>query len=139
MHEFVRLGTPDQALEHRNFWLDKGVEVFKSVGLAVEPVVANDPFFGDGARVMKATQREQTLKHELVCAITSAERPTAIASTNYHLDHFGETFGIRTADGHAAHSACIGFGLERVTLALFKTHGLRPGEWPAPVRDVLSL
>jgi seryl-tRNA synthetase len=139
MHEFVRLGSPDQALEHRNFWLEKGVEVFKSVGLPVEPVVANDPFFGRGGKVQKAIQREQNLKYEFVIPICSTEKPTAIGSSNYHLDHFGVAFDIRTHDGEVAHSACVGFGLERIALALFKTHGFELARWPGEVRDVLGL
>jgi seryl-tRNA synthetase len=88
---------------------------------------------------MKATQREQGLKFELVVPITSRERPTAVASSNYHLDHFGLAFDIRTADGAVAHSACIGFGLERIALALFSTHGMDPDLWPHDVRSVLEL
>ena len=48
---------------------------------------------------------------------------TAVASFNYHQDHFGEAFGIELHDGSRAHSACLGFGLERITLALFAAHG----------------
>ena len=139
MHEFVRLGTPDEALEHRGYWLEKGVEIFRSVGLAVTPVIANDPFFGRGGKVQKAMQREQNLKYEFVIPICSTEKPTAIGSCNYHLDHFGLAFDIRTAGGEIAHSACVGFGLERVALALFKTHGFAIGKWPGEVRDVLGL
>jgi seryl-tRNA synthetase len=139
MHEFVRLGTPDEALEHRDYWLQRGQEIFRSVGLEVEPVIANDPFFGRGGKVQKALQREQNLKYEFVIPICSTEKPTAIGSSNYHLDHFGSVFNIKTADGEVAHSACVGFGLERVALALFKTHGLEPDSWPGGVRDVLAL
>ena len=139
MHEFVRLGTPEEALEHRQFWLGKGAEIFASVGLEVRKVLANDPFFGRGGKVQKAMQREQDLKYEFVIPICSTEKPTAIGSCNYHLDHFGEAFGIRTHDGAVAHSACVGFGLERVALALFKTHGLDAARWPREVRDVLDL
>jgi seryl-tRNA synthetase len=139
MHEFVRLGTPDEALEHRDYWLQRGQQIFRSVGLEVEPVIANDPFFGRGGKVQKALQREQNLKYEFVIPICSTEKPTAIGSSNYHLDHFGSVFDIKTADGEVAHSACVGFGLERVALALFKTHGLEPDSWPGSVRDVLAL
>jgi len=139
MHEFVRLGSPQEALEHRAFWLDKGAEIFNSVGLPVETVVANDPFFGRGGKVQKAMQREQALKFEFVIPICSQEKPTAIGSCNYHVDHFGVAFDIRTADGQVAHSACVGFGLERIALALFKRHGLDVGGWPREVRDVLAL
>jgi len=139
MHELVRLGTPDEALAHRDHWLALGQEVFRSVGLEVTPVIANDPFFGRGGKVQKAIQREQNLKYEFVIPICSGEKPTAIGSCNYHLDHFGAAFDIRTHDGAVAHSACVGFGLERVALALYRTHGLEVGTWPREVRDVLCL
>lgn len=137
--EYVRLGTADQALEHRNSWLKRGQEILAAVGLDARPVVANDPFFGRGGQMLAATQVEQDLKYELVVPIATAEKPTAIASCNYHLDHFGHAFEIKTADGKPAHSACIGFGLERIALALFKTHGFDPGQWPAGVKRVLAL
>ncbi len=138
-HEYVRLGTAEQALEHRDYWLKRGKEMLESVGLAVTAVVANDPFFGRGGRVMRATQREQDLKFELIVAVSSAEKPTAVVSSNCHLDHFGDTFNIKTSDGKPAHSACVGFGLERVTLALLKTHGFDPQLWSREVRDVLCM
>lgn len=139
MREYVRIGTPEQALEHRNLWLTRAEEMLHAVGLDVKPVLANDPFFGRGGRVMAATQREQELKYELVVPVTSEEVPTAVASCNYHLDHFGHSFDIHTDDGAVAHSACVGFGLERVALALFKTHGFATARWPAQVRGVLEL
>ena len=139
MHEFVRLGTPGEAMEHRGYWLEKGAEIFESVGLATECVVANDPFFGRGGKIQKAIQVEQNLKYEFVVPICSTEKPTAIGSANCHLDHFGVAFDIRTADGAVAHSACVGFGLERIALALFKTHGLELAAWPREVRDVLAV
>jgi seryl-tRNA synthetase len=84
-------------------------------------------------------QREQNLKYEFVIPICSTDKPTAIGSCNYHLDHFGAVFDIRTSDGNVAHSACVGFGLERVALALFKAHGFRLEAWPREVRDVLDI
>lgn len=137
--EFVRMGTAEQALEHREYWLKVGQEVLNSVGLHVEAVVANDPFFGRGGRMMAAAQKEQDLKFELVHAVATSEKPTAITSCNYHLDHFGHAFDFRTADGQYAHTACIGFGLERIALALFMTHGFDPDHWPSDVKSVLAL
>lgn len=137
--EFVRLGTAEEALAHRNLWLKLGQKMLNSVGLKVQPVIANDPFFGRGGRMMAATQKEQDLKYELVIAIASTEKPTAITSCNCHLDHFGHSFEIYTPDGGHAHSACIGFGLERIALALFKTHGFDPDHWPSDVKSVLGL
>ncbi len=137
--EYVRLGTADQAREHRDYWLKLGTEILNNVGLDVQAVVANDPFFGRGARIMAATQKEQVLKFELVYPVASADKPTAITSCNCHLDHFGKTFDIRTPDGEPAHTACIGFGLERIALALFVKHGFDPDHWPTDVKNVLEL
>ena len=137
--EYVKLGTPEQAIAHRNYWLDKGLEMLQSVGLEVTKVIANDPFFGRGGRVMAATQQEQELKFELVVPIASSEKLTAVSSSNCHLDHFGSEFNIKTQDGNNAHTACIGFGLERITLALLRKNGFDPDKWPTEVRGVLEL
>jgi seryl-tRNA synthetase len=137
--EYVRLGTPDEAVAHRDKWIRRALEIHSSLGLDVRKEVANDPFFGRGGRMMKATQREQDLKYEIVCPITSEEKPTAITSSNCHLDHFGLAFDIRSSDGAVAHTSCVGFGLERIALALFRTHGMDPDKWPAEVRSVLEL
>ncbi|KQT90928.1 hypothetical protein ASG49_14550 [Marmoricola sp. Leaf446] len=137
MHELVHVGTPSSAVAHRDAWLERGLRTLRDLGLPVEPVVANDPFFGRAGRMLAANQRATELKYEIVCAVTSTEKPTAIASANYHEDHFGSPFGILAEDGSPAHSACFGFGLERVALALFAVHGLHPGGWPAEVRDRL--
>jgi seryl-tRNA synthetase len=135
--EFVYLGDPDGARAFRDLWVRRAVDLFGELGLHVEAGVANDPFFGRAGRMIASGQREQTLKIEIVTPICSAEAPTAIASGNCHLDHFAEPFGIRTADGTVAHTACIGFGMERVALALLATHGLDPAGWPPSVRDRL--
>jgi hypothetical protein len=59
--------------------------------------------------------------------------PTALASFNHHVDHFASTYGIELADGGTAHTACLGFGHERIVLALLRTHGLDPSRWPTAV------
>lgn len=138
MREFVRIGTPAQAEGHREYWLKKGEEILKSLGLEVQVVVANDPFFGRGGKLRKASQREQVLKHEFVVPICGLTESTAVGSVNYHLDSFGSKFNIFTQDGQTAHSACLGFGLERVTLALLKKHGLKLSDWPEEVKALLE-
>jgi seryl-tRNA synthetase len=137
MREFVYVGSPEMALAHRDRWLERALAILRGLGLPVDAVVANDPFFGRMGRMLAANQRETTLKYEVVCPVSSAQNPTAIASANYHLDHFGVPFEISTADGSVAHSACVGFGLERITLALLRTHGLDPAGWPEPVTSLL--
>lgn len=136
-HEFVYIGDPAGAVSHRDAWLARGLDLLRSLGLEVEQVVANDPFFGRAGRMLVANQRETALKFEIVCPVSSDESPTAISSANYHLDHFGLPFAIETADGEVAHTACIGFGLERITLALLARHGFEPDRWPAATRQLL--
>jgi seryl-tRNA synthetase len=134
MQEYVRMGAPDEVRAWIDGWRTRGAELLASVGLAPDTAPANDPFFGRGGKMLAANQREQKLKFELLYPITSTEAPTAIASFNYHQDHFGSLFQLETAGGEVAHTACVGFGLERIALALFRTHGFDPKEWPASVR-----
>lgn len=138
MHELVRLAARDEVLDWHAGWIDRGGELLASVGLATEIVPASDPFFGRVGRMLASSQREQNLKLERVFPI-AAEKPTPIMSLNYHQDHFGLDFEIRTSDGEVAHSACLAFGLERVTLALFREHGLDTETWPDGVRGLLGL
>lgn len=138
MREYVRIGKPVEVTAWRSGWLDRGLEMMRALGLDVHIALANDPFFGRTGRMLAANQREQELKYELVVPITSTDNPTAVLSFNYHQDLFGGLYGIRV-DGATAHTGCVGFGMERVTLALLKTHGLDPSSWPASVKDLLRL
>jgi seryl-tRNA synthetase len=135
-HELVRIGEPDVVLEWRAEWAQLGLELLRRLGLAAELDAASDPFFGRRGRMLAANQRAQDLKLELLVPIAGPE-PTACASFNHHIDHFGQTFGITLSDGSAAHTACLGFGHERIVLALLRTHGLEPGAWPRRVRAEL--
>lgn len=137
VREGVRLGTPDEVAAWREGWLSKGHAFLESLGLSVLRDVASDPFFGRGGRMMKATQREQALKLELLVPIFGEEAPTACASFNYHQAHFGHVFHINSHTGETAHTACLGFGLDRIALALFEAHGLEPETWPGEVRGRL--
>lgn len=137
MHELVLLGTPEQALEHRRVWLELGRELLVSLGLDITVVEANDPFFGRAGKMLAAGQREAQLKYELVTEVYPGHE-TAISSGNCHEAHFGENFSI-TAQGQPAHSACYGFGLERIVLALAATHGFDTAQWPQEVRALLDL
>ena len=138
-HEFVYVGDEAGARHHRDVWVERSLDLLGSLELDVRPDVANDPFFGRSGQLLAASQRADALKIEALCAICSEEAPTAIASSNCHLDHFGVAYGIALDDGTVAHSACVGFGLERIALALLHTHGLDIRRWPAPVRRRLGL
>jgi len=137
VREFVRAGKPDDVVAWRDMWLERGVALLASLGLPAASDVASDPFFGRAGRMMANSQVEQQLKFEVLVPVISFDEPTAICSFNYHQDKFGKAFDIRTHDGEVAHTACLGFGMERVTMALFVTHGYSPAEWPPEVRALL--
>jgi seryl-tRNA synthetase len=136
-HEFVYVGEPENALAHRDMWLQRGLDLLSALDLEVTAEEANDPFFGRAGRMLAANQRATALKFEITCEVGSAMAPTAITSANCHESHFGDSFDIRTSGGYAAHSACIGFGLERITLALLRRHGPDTDRWPVHVRAAL--
>jgi seryl-tRNA synthetase len=136
MRELVRAGEPDTVAAWREGWRDRSIELLRRIGLDAHFDVAADPFFGRSGRMLAASQREQALKFEILAPIAGPE-PTAIASFNYHQDHFGSAYGIELADGSTAHTACLGFGLERIVLALLRTHGLDVERWPGDVKSEL--
>lgn len=137
MREYVCMGSEKHVTDFRQSWMDRGVEMMKTVGLDVTIDVANDPFFGRAGKMLANNQRDQNLKFELLIPITSTAKPTACMSFNYHQDAFGTKWGLNFTDGSVVHTACVGFGLERIALALFHTHGLDVKEWPESVRKAL--
>ena len=120
-------------------WFERAQDFINELSLPYTIDIANDPFFGRSGRLMAESQRESKLKYEMLVAVNSEATPTACMSFNYHLNHFGEAWGIYLADGSEAHSGCVGLGLERIALALFKHHGLDSAAWPAKVRSTLRL
>jgi seryl-tRNA synthetase len=121
----------------RQKWIARGSLLVNLLQLPFEIDLANDPFFGRGGKIVADSQREQQLKFELLVPVATPDKPTACLSFNYHMEHFGEIWNIRQADDSLAHTACVGFGMERTTLALFRHHGLDVAQWPAPVRALL--
>jgi seryl-tRNA synthetase len=137
--EIVRIGAPETVAAWRDSWRDRSVRLLESVGLDVRFDVASDPFFGRSGRLLARSQRAQELKFEVLVQIAGPE-PTAVASFNYHQDYFSSTYGIAINNGGGpAHTACLGFGLERITLALFRAHGFDVDSWPAAVREELGI
>jgi seryl-tRNA synthetase len=134
--ELVRIAEPETVSAWRDKWRDRAVAILRSLGIDATFSIASDPFFGRAGRLMTISQREQALKFEVVAPIASPE-PTAVASFNYHREHFSHAHGLVMEDGTEAHTACLGFGMERCTLALLHKHGLDPETWPSPVRETL--
>lgn len=136
MRELVRCDVADAVGAWRDSWRDRALAFLQSLGLPAAFDEANDPFFGRSGRMLARSQRAQKLKFEILVPI-GGEGPTAVASFNAHGDHFSSVFGLASDDG-PLHTACLGFGLERVVLALLFTHGTCVGDWPADVLAELA-
>jgi seryl-tRNA synthetase len=139
MREFVQIGVSDVITEFRNQWMIRAKILAAELELPCVVEVASDPFFGRVGQVMAVSQLQQSLKFELLIPYHSAAVPTACMSFNYHRDHFGQVWGIKTAAGEAAHTGCVAFGIDRLAVALFCVHGTKPENWPVSTRMALGI
>jgi seryl-tRNA synthetase len=139
MREYVCVGSSEQVQDFRARWMARAEELAQRLHLPFRLASASDPFFGRVGKLAAMVQVEQELKFEWLIPILSEEHPTACMSFNYHRDHFGTTWDIKTKHGETAHTACVAFGLDRLTLALFSTHGIDLRSWPTGVRESLLL
>jgi seryl-tRNA synthetase len=137
--EFVRIGTPPQIAAFRDDWMQRAKGLIERLGLPCSVDVANDPFFGRIGTLMANNQREQELKFELLIPVNDGAGPTACGSVNCHLDHFGYIWGLVNEAGVRCHTACCAFGMERLTIAMFRHHGLNLAQWPGSLRDLLEI
>ncbi len=139
MREYVHVGTAEQILDFRARWMKRAESFAGQLGLPYRIAQASDPFFGRGGKLMAISQVEQELKFELLVPVHSEDEPTACMSFNYHRDHFGTTWSLHTASGATAHTGCVAFGVDRLALALFATHGVDLPQWPTRVRQALMV
>jgi len=139
MREYVCVGESEVTVAFRKRWMARAEELAQELALPYTLQAASDPFFGRVGKMMAMSQVEQQLKFELLIPVNSEEQPTACMSFNYHQDHFGTTWGLHTDARQVAHTACVAFGLDRLGLALFATHGLDLQKWPASARETLSV
>ncbi len=139
MREFVAMGAPDQVIAFRECWMARGRELAELLGLPHTLEPASDPFFGRTGKLLAMSQIEQSAKFELLIPVRRGDAPTACMSFNYHRDHFGTKWGLCTEAGEVAHTGCTAFGMDRLALALFSTHGLDIEAWPARTREALAL
>ncbi|WKD57214.1 Amino acid--[acyl-carrier-protein] ligase [Corynebacterium capitovis DSM 44611] len=140
MRELVYAGDATTAAQFRLGWVTRVSELLRSLGLPVEEVIANDPFFGRAGKLLATGQLSGDLKTEFVVPVYGPDfEPVAVASCNYAVDHFGSRFDLLDDTGAVAHTSCTAFGLERITLALFAVHGVEASAWPGAVRSALGL
>jgi seryl-tRNA synthetase len=139
MREYVCIGGQNDALEFRERWMDRAKGIASGLGLSFKVEPASDPFFGRVGQMMAVSQVEHSLKFELLVPLRSEAQPTACMSFNYHRDHFGTTCNIIDTEGAPAHTACAAFGMDRLAVAMFHTHGTEIANWPTGVRELLAV
>lgn len=137
--EHVFFGTPRQTAGFQEQWMERTFALLDllSLGGAADP--ASDAFFGRAGEMLGNAQKSERLKLEVLVAISDPAVPHACGSVNHHKTHFSSAFGIFDEAGAMVHTSCAGFGLERLTLALLRRHGLLPRLWPMEVRELLQL
>jgi seryl-tRNA synthetase len=139
MREFVKIGAPEEIVAYRERWLSRAPQIAADLSLPHTLDVANDPFFGRVGQMMAVSQRQQTLKFELLIPYHEGAVPTACMSFNYHREHFGAVWGMKDERGEPAHTSCVAFGIDRLVVALFANHGVDTQTWPAATRRALGI
>ena len=139
LRDYVCIGSPDDVSAFRGRWMARAQAIARDLGLTFRVDYASDPFFGRVGQMKAVSQKQQSLKFELLVPLRSEDKPTACMSFNYHRDHFGTTWDIRDADGAPAHTGCVAFGMDRLAVATFHTHGTDPSRWPSRVRELLGI
>ena len=138
MREYVRIGAAQEIQSFREQWMGRAQALAAKLGLPCQLEVANDPFFGRVGKMMAVSQRQHSLKFELLIPYYAGAKPTACMSFNYHQDHFGLTWGLHGVGGEVLHTGCVAFGMDRLAVAMFCHHGIDPEAWPRTVRQALG-
>jgi len=134
MHEIIFAGPRDYVLDRREKTIELTLPWLERWGLAYEVKSAADPFFVEDFAAMANFQLAFDLKFELLTPLTYRRKNLAVGSFNYHQDFFGKAFEITTPSGDPVHTACAGYGLERLLLAFLAQHGTDARNWPADFR-----
>lgn len=130
MREVIFLGPMEHVLRERERSIELMLGLMKRWDLSGEIRTACDPFFTNDFAAMTSYQKAFDLKFELLLPLPYKNKTLAVGSFNYHQDFFGRSFEI-THKAAPVHTACAGFGLERLLLAFLAQHGPDRHNWPA--------
>jgi seryl-tRNA synthetase len=135
MRELVFMGPRENVLQQRQRCVEMAGAFLDELGLAGEIRTASDPFYmAPDAPSKTYFQLTAETKYEASVLLPENER-LAVGSLNYHTDFFGRAFNISVEGVGPMHSACVGFGLERLVHAFLAQHGGEPAEWPSEARS----
>jgi len=134
MREIIFVGSAEHVLDMRERALEMTTTLLDRWGMDYDIRSATDPFFMDDFATQSTFQRAFDLKFEIRAALPYKRGSLAAGSFNYHQDFFGRSFSITAPEGGAAHTGCMGLGLERLALAFVAQRGLDRTRWPEAVR-----
>jgi hypothetical protein len=133
LREVIFLGSPDYVRACREKTLALVTALAEDWRLAGELLPSNDPFFTSDFSAKAGQQLRLAMKFEYRASLPGRSKKLAIMSSNLHGPTFSKTFAMRR-DGGPLHTGCLGFGLERLALALIAQHGHEPEAWPEGLR-----
>ncbi len=115
VREVVFIGDDKFVLDNLDDIMNEAKRYAESLGIKAEIEEASDNFYPTKRNNIKAKlQISNSLKKELITYI--GEKKVALASFNFHGNHFSEPFDF--SDGGRVVSGCAGFGLERWVSAI---------------------
>ncbi|WP_394829064.1 aminoacyl--tRNA ligase-related protein [Pendulispora albinea] len=139
VRELVFLGTDAFVQAGRRKAIALIQEILDDWDLSGRIETATDPFFATVYASKAFWQEAMDVKYEIRLDIApksnGTARTVAAGSINLHGAFFGERFNIRDANGEAAYSGCVGWGLERWVLAIFSQHGFDVQKWPERLQE----
>ncbi|HLT77468.1 MAG TPA: hypothetical protein VKZ87_08790 [Ferrovibrio sp.] len=138
LREIIFIGSADYVRETRETCMKMIEDWATAWSLYGELLPANDPFFTDDYEAKAVHQHRLAMKYEYRAVLPGTGRTLAVLSSNLHAATFGKAFDIRVG-GMRANTGCLGFGLERLAIAVVMQHGLDPARWPEGLRRDYAL
>ncbi len=130
MREIIFVGASHKVDALRLSAMEPVMELVDILGLKAYIETASDPFFVNNYAGQTFFQLSHKTKYELRLALPQKEGASlAAGSFNWHQQFFGGKFGI-VAEGSAAGTACVAFGVERWVYAFLSQYGLDRDTWP---------
>src|SRR5690606_10466374 len=133
LREIIFIGSADYVRETRETCMKMIEDWATAWSLYGELLPANDPFFTEDYEAKAVHQHRLAMKYEYRAVLPGTGRTLAVLSSNLHAATFGKAFDIRVG-GMRANTGCLGFGLERLAIAVVMQHGRDPARWPERLR-----
>lgn len=139
VRDLIVIGPPSTVETESLRFQDTLIKFLEDLELPFSLEEATDPFFGRATGKL-SFQAALGLKKEFRFGHAGGRNSFAFASANRHLDNFSQRFDWNgAAEKGIKHSACLGVGFERLTLALFTNFGPDRRSWPKSLQKDLAL